>query len=145
MEPIQSSLVMAALATLGTREESKEKRSSAIGEWIDRWFRKGADDSSTAWCAIWMAQIVSTCDLLVPKFPFRASSWKTWGQSVKSPEDLRPGDVIVVTRSGGFHVTMLLRYDASTGLLWCIGGNQSNMVSVAPYPIKRLVKARRPG
>lgn len=140
MDAIQAKLLQSALATLGEREVNGSKRNPVIGAWIDRWFRKGADDI-TAWCGIWMAERVNECSLPVPELPFRAKSWESWGRALEDYEEPQPGDVVVMTRSGGFHVTMLLRTTSTT--VWCIGGNQSNAVTVTAYPRERVKAIRR--
>ena len=74
-----------------------------------------------------------------------ARSWEHWGM----PADDNPqlGDLAVFWRgsreSGKGHVAFRLRQDGA--VVWVWGGNQSNGVCAAPYPMRELIGFRRPG
>ena len=60
-----------------------------------------------------------------PTWSARAISWRDWGSPV-APKDAQPGDIVVLTRSGGAHVGVFMK----RGLLFTsiLGGNQSDKV-----------------
>ena len=135
-------LLLAALSTYGEREKAGPERNSYIGGIIDRWFRKGAGDNETAWCAIWMSEIAAQCGFTPPAFPFRVKSWAKMGHEVLTPE---PGTVAVLKRGRGrYHVALVVR-EADDGTLWCIGGNQNNAVSIQGYRASDVYSLRRLG
>lgn len=139
MNNFHERLVLQALQSYGEREVSGAKRNGFIGGLIDRWFRKGADDNTTAWCAIWMAEQVSQCGGTPPALPFRAKSWAVWGREVL---ECRLGSIVVLRRGpNAFHVAIVIRQNAG-GYVWCIGGNQNNAVSIARYPAAAIYAIR---
>lgn len=60
-----------------------------------------------------------------PTWSARAISWRDWGSPVE-PKDSQPGDLIVLTRTGGAHVALQM----NRGAFWtaAIGGNQGDKV-----------------
>ena len=84
------------------------KAISEAAEWLEK------DDSKTAWCGcimgLWFKEIGLAS--LRPKAWYRAANWATVGKEVKLSE-ARPGDVVVMGRKGGKHVTLFSKVDAS--------------------------------
>ena len=66
-----------------------------------------------------------------------ARSWEDWGHKLDKPQQ---GCVVVMTREGGGHVTLL--EEEKDGSLLCRGGNQSDSINTATYP-KSAVLAYR--
>jgi uncharacterized protein (TIGR02594 family) len=97
----------------------------------------------TAWCGLTAAFCMAVAGIR-PPFDLAnstgdqdlcwmwAQSWKKWahggGKIIGSPV---PGCVVVMTRSGGGHVTFFEEMDG--GLYRCRGGNQSDCVCVQSY------------
>ncbi len=134
----------AAFAYIGTRELPGSKSNPQIAAWIKEaadWLDR--DDSQTAWCGCFRGHIGHETATGVPPNHFRAASWATWGQpvSLKSPKDWQPGDTIIMSRTGGNHVTLFHHFDGVR--VWCLGGNQGDAVSIAPFPIARITAVRR--
>src|SRR5262252_588715 len=85
----------------------------------------------TAWCGLTVAFCMSVAGIRPPFGPtdtdkfLWALSWEKWmpngGQTVGRPT---PGTVVVMTRSGGGHVTLYESMDGN-GNYRCRGGNQS--------------------
>lgn len=82
----------------------------------------------------------------------RARSWLLQGQPVPLPAIRRGFDIVVLRRGGGRqpgpdvidapgHVGFFS--EARDGRVWILGGNQSDAVTVAPYPIERILGVRR--
>lgn len=140
MSPLVTQILTRAFATLGEREIAGTGSNSTILGWIRRWFPRQADDSSLAWCAIWVATIMQECGLEVPALPFRAFSWRQWG--AKRTGEPQLGDVVILDRAGGYHVGLCLRVTANS--VWLLGGNQGSAVSVAEFDRARVVSVRVP-
>lgn len=93
-----------------------------------------------AWCGLTVGYAAHMAGKTVVKDPLWALNWKNFGHSV-----LRPmlGDVMVKKRDGGGHVTMYIGEDDTH--YHCLGGNQSDAVSIARYPKNdRWVSFNRP-
>lgn len=103
------------------------------------WLNK--DDSKTAWCGCMMGLWCIELGLSVPKESFRAISWLNWGVAVE-PGDEQQGDVVVMKRAGGNHVTLF--EDVISNTRWaCLGGNQSNQVNSSLYSKATVLGVRR--
>jgi len=108
----------------------------AAASWLD------PDDSKTAWCGCIRGLWGIETGTGVPPEHYRAASWATWGTAV--PGGLKnavQGDTIVMTRTGGNHVCLFVRQDATH--VWCFGGNQSDAVNVQKFPKSRVTHVRR--
>jgi|GEM_PF-1171729 len=89
---------------------------------------------ATPWCALEMSYWVKSADDALPRGPLAAKSWRTWGTKVSLGE---AGDVLVLDRPGGQHVTM---YVGQIGNSYaCLGGNQGDKVCIALF-IKPIFK-----
>lgn len=101
---------------------------------------------STPWCGLTVAYCMSENDIRpvfgptdTDKFLW-AQAWIDWG----FPIEPTPGCVMIFTREGGGHVT-LLEEITSSGAWKCRGGNQSDMVNVATYTSGLLGAVWPPG
>lgn len=105
--------------------------------WLDQ------DDSKTAWCGILRGGVGFKAGTGMPKDHYRAAEWAKWGKAVDvtKPATWKKGDTIVMTRPGGNHVCLLDRVEGAK--VWCLGGNQSNAVTIASFPISRITAVRR--
>lgn len=104
-----------------------------------KWLEK--DDSKTAWCGCMMGLWCIELGLAVPKAYYRAISWLDWGTAVE-PGDEQLGDVVVMHRPGGNHVTLF--EGVATATTWnCLGGNQSNQVKSSLYGKSAVLGVRR--
>lgn len=101
------------------------------------------DDSVTSWCGIFRGFLGHRTATGMPAEHYRAAAWLKWGRSIQL-HDARPGDTAIFTRPGGNHVALVARaYAAGDAMLMVIGGNQSNAVTVAGYPVASLRGIRR--
>ncbi len=105
--------------------------------WLDQ------DDSKTAWCGLFRGYIGHKCGTGMPSAHYRAANWSGWGDMVdfRKPETWVQGDTIIMTRPGGYHVCFFDRLEG--GQVWCLGGNQTNAVTIAPLPLSGIVAVRR--
>jgi uncharacterized protein (TIGR02594 family) len=93
----------------------------------------------TAWCGLTVAFCMAVCNIRPPFGPtdtdcfLWAQSFKPWkiggAKIIGTPV---PGCVVVMTRSGGGHVTLFEDID-DDGNYRCRGGNQSDCVCVSSY------------
>lgn len=98
---------------------------SDYNTWAGRFY----DDDGIAWCGLFTAY----CEAMAGRAPvdkyLSALAWRKYGSAVEHP---MLGDILVKPRSGGGHVT---RYVAEDDTHYhCIGGNQSDAVTIARYP-----------
>lgn len=135
-EKEETKLVEHARKDLGIKETSvrvsQAIKRSAI--WLN------SDGSKTAWCGCIMGEWHYELGLARPQDYFRAINWLNVGKQV-ALGDAQPGDVVVVSRSGGNHVALFVKREGDRIVL--LGGNQSNTVKESSYPISTLKGIRR--
>jgi uncharacterized protein (TIGR02594 family) len=136
MNPLVSQILARAFADLGEHEVPGTESNPKILGWMRSWFPRQRDDTTLAWCAIWISVVMKDCGLAVPEFPFRAKSWAGWGTERTTEPQL--GDVCVLDRAGGGHVGIVLRVTKSH--VWLLSGNHGNAIDVAKFWRSRIVK-----
>jgi uncharacterized protein (TIGR02594 family) len=93
------------------------------------------------WCSAFVNWTMKQCGILGTNKP-NARSWLAWGTAIPSPV---LGSVTVFSRgtsSWEGHVAFFL--DRGPGLIYVLGGNQGNRVSVTSEPESRLLGYRLP-
>lgn len=111
---------------------------------------KASDE--TAWCSAFVNVVHEMCGLPRSKSA-AARSWLKVGQPVELAE-WKIGDVVIITRGDGQqpgpeviaaqgHVGFLADVDKVKRELAILGGNQGNRISVARFPVNRLLGVRR--
>jgi len=119
-----------------------------LANWVEPWVR----DDETAWCGLCMGWVCKIAGLPLPDHPARARSWMTAGEPVPIAR-ARPGYAVAVFKRGAHpqpgpdvfdapgHVGLFVGpfYD---GRILVLGGNQSNMVSIAPFAVSDLLVIR---
>ncbi|MGO4337888.1 TIGR02594 family protein [Labrys sp. KB_33_2] len=117
----------AARKDLGIREGVGTADNPRVIQMFARAGHPEVKHDSTAWCAAaigdWLAQagIKGTGSLW-------ALDYLKWGVALPGPI---LGAIAVKTRPGGGHVTLVV--GAGSGRVYCLGGNQSDSVSIAAY------------
>jgi len=106
-------------------------------------------DDSVPWCSAFANHICWLADKPRSK-SLRARSWLLVGDSIPI-EAARRGDVVVLKRGENSpgpdvidakgHVGFYVSHDATH--VSVLGGNQSDAVSIRPYPLDRLLGVRR--
>ncbi|MDO7851408.1 TIGR02594 family protein [Hymenobacter convexus] len=134
-------ILLAALADHGLRELPGAANSPRI---LEMAFQAHAGSyyksDATPWCALAMTSWVLTAGFVPPRDPLAAKSWATFGTPV-ALEDAALGDILVMERPGGNHVTMYAGEDDHN--YYGLGGNQGDCVCIAPFLKARITHVRR--
>lgn len=98
-----------------------------------------ARDDEVPWCAAFVGWVLREAGI-AGTGSAAARSYVHWG--IACPPQY--GAVVVLRRGEPWqgHVGFYVRGDATR--VWVLGGNQSNRVSIAPYPTARIVASRWP-
>src|SRR3954464_859009 len=97
-----------------------------------------------AWCGLAVAFCMAVADIKGPFGATDTDKWM-WALSWSTARDYQPlgrpqlGCVLVKEREGGGHVCLYERTEGDTYL--CRGGNQSDAVTLANYPISDFIGA----
>ena len=124
---------------IGTREIPGARHEPKILQWWKAIKRGGIKTDEVPWCAAFVGGCLEAVGIVSSRFE-SARSYMTWGKAIPAP---LPGCVVVFSRSGGGHVAFVIGTDKS-GNLVCIGGNQGNSVTIAPFSKSRVVGYRWP-
>ena len=107
----------------------------------------GINPSQTEWCAAFVNTMLHQNDIpgseSVSDYPLMARSFLTWGNKVKEPA---VGDIVVFARGDdGWqgHVSFYIRTSNDGKYYYVLGGNQSDMVNVEAYPVRKVLSIRR--
>jgi uncharacterized protein (TIGR02594 family) len=126
---------------LGLHEIPGPKHANAILRWLELLGSKVRDDE-TAWCATFVGGMLELEHFTSTK-SLAARSYEDWGVELDYPA---VGAIVVFSRPPrpyNGHVAFIEGEDAD-GRLMCIGGNQGDQVSVAPFSRDRVVSYRWP-
>lgn len=107
----------------------------------------GVDPSRTEWCAAFVNAMLHENDIpgseSVSDYPLMARSFLGWGTRVKEPE---VGDIVVFERGDeGWqgHVSFYVSTSQDGKSYYVLGGNQSDMVNLEAYPVRKVLSIRR--
>lgn len=101
--------------------------------------RSGIKDDSTPWCAAFVGGCLEAVGVVSSRYE-SAKSYLAWGVPLSKPT---LGCVVVFERQGGGHVGFVVGEDPK-GRLMVLGGNQGNVVSIAPFDRSRVAGYRWP-
>lgn len=134
-------ILLAALADYGLREVPGAANSPRI---LEMAFEAHAGsyykNDATPWCALAMTSWAIKAGFTPPADPLAAGHWAKFGTPV-AIGDAALGDVLVMERVGGNHVTMYVGEDAHN--FYGLGGNQGDCVCIAAFPKVRITHIRR--
>lgn len=133
-----------AKENIGVREIPGKKHNPLIVRWL-RSLRSWISDDETAWCAAFVNAMARECGY-ESTGKLNARSFLEVGIPV-SIKEARPGDVVILWRvardSWQGHVAFLDHHSPARGLIYLLGGNQSDMVNITAYPESQLLGIRR--
>lgn len=131
------------LALVGEHEGTARKPNPVVQKlFVDAGFPQIRNTAATAWCAAAINASLERHGTAGTK-SLAARSFEKWGDKLETP---RLGCVVVLWRgspkSWEGHVGLFVRRDSTH--VYVLGGNQSDTVSVAKFPIGRLLSYRWP-
>lgn len=117
--------------------------------WYHSFTTLKATDDETPWCSAFMC----AASVMGGGFPgtrsAAAKSWEQYGVNV-ALEDAKQGDIVILKRQDSSnpnarHVAFLHEISVKDGqkVFVCLGGNQSNSISLAKFAMKNVVVVRR--
>lgn len=127
-----------AFEHLGLKEVPGSKHNPAV---VDFWRRGKAGDytsDETAWCAAFVSACLEDAGVRSARTGW-ALSYLNWGTRVSAAV----GAVVVFERTGGGHVGFVVGRTRNNELV-VLGGNQSNAVNKAAFPVGRARGYRWP-
>ena len=124
---------------LNWAKELGDQDGSAYAKWAAKFYNL----DSIPWCGLFMAIIAhrSNPDKLNNRKPVEkylsALEWNKFGSPVIADEMI-VGDIAVMNRDGGGHVTLVVGISPDKNTFYGLGGNQGDKVSIAPFPTARV-------
>lgn len=125
---------------LGQAEIPGAQHSSRVLEYFAKAGRPDIGDDETAWCSAFACFAFEMEDIPSARTLW-ARNWAKWGIPLRAPQI---GAVCVFTRGEGGHVGFFAGYSNDGRHMLILGGNQSNKVCYAWYPVDRLIAVRWP-
>lgn len=136
-------LLQVAAAELGIKEIAGSEDTARIVDYAKEAGFKNIEDDETPWCSIF----VNWCCMqagLQRTHKANARSWLSVGFPVDNPV---PGDVVVYWRdspdSWKGHVGIFMGFSKDRTLVFTLGGNQKNSVSIQGYQASSVLGFRR--
>lgn len=136
---IEPTWIAEARKHIGTREIPGEKHEPKILQWWSLVKRSGIKSDEVPWCAAFVGGCLEAVGVVSSRFE-SAKSYMQWGMPLGNPTY---GCIVVFSRDGGGHVGFVVGRDAKDRLM-VLGGNQGNMVSIAPFERSRVTGYRWP-
>ncbi|MEM7655967.1 MAG: TIGR02594 family protein [Bacteroidota bacterium] len=137
-------LIRIAAAEIGTTEVvgvgSNERIMTYAKEvGFDSWYH----DDDTPWCSLFLNWVAHSAGASKSN-DGRAASWSNIGSAISRPNI---GDVVLLTSRAGntkvTHVGLYVGHSEDGKRVHVLGGNQSNMVNIAAFPLNLLIGYRR--
>jgi uncharacterized protein (TIGR02594 family) len=136
-------LFQIAVAEIGVKEIKGDEDSTRIVDYAQEAGFKNITDDETPWCSIF----INWCCMqagLQRTHKANARSWLTVGLPVDNPI---PGDVVIYwrndIRSWQGHVGLFVGYSKDHKVVFTLGGNQKNSVSIQGYDASKILGFRR--
>lgn len=133
-----------ARGKLGVKEAPGGEDNPEIITWdkLMQTLPRSMDHDSTPWCAIFVhaAFHFSGYPESLDIDSAAAVDWLKFGKPVDEP---KKGDVVVFEWEGGGHHVCFFLKDLGDGEIQCIGGNQSDAVTIANFPADAVMGYRR--
>ena len=136
-----SKLVDIASSELGVTEIPGAEHNQRILEYAQEagfsWYKS----DEVSWCSVFLNWAAHKIGADRSK-DARAHSWTTIGKKVDSP---LPGDIVLLSSNGTrvYHVGIFNGLSGNGRSVFVLGGNQSNKVSIAPFPLSHVFAYRR--
>jgi uncharacterized protein (TIGR02594 family) len=142
MNQVMSEILKIAFSQLGTKEIKGPKHNLTIVKYAHEIGINWINDDETPWCGVFPNWVLKKAGLKYLSSAVARDALKL-GLPVSDP---KPGDLVIYWResieSYKGHLGFFLGYSQS-GEIFTLGGNQSNMVSIAPYSANMVLGFRR--
>lgn len=136
-------LIQIAAKELGTQEIPGQKDNEQILAYAHETGMEWVNDDETPWCSIFLNWCAMKAGVQRTG-KANARSWLNTGHKVDIPA---PGDVVVFWRespdSWKGHVGLFMGYGIDQDVVFCLGGNQGNQVSITEMPVDQQLGFRR--
>jgi uncharacterized protein (TIGR02594 family) len=137
-------MLLEAIKLYGTSEVPGKQSNEEIMKWADELGLSSVyKNDDTAWCGLFVAICAKRAGKNMPfnnQGALWARNWAKFGSELNAPE---LGCVLVFARQGGGgHVAIYVGEDENC--YHCLGGNQSNKVTITRILKSRLIAARNP-
>jgi uncharacterized protein (TIGR02594 family) len=141
---ITDDILKIAVAELGQKEVDGPANNLHIVNYAKEAGFSWINDDETPWCSIFVNWVVKKAGIKGTN-KTNARSWLLTGRTVdNNPE---PGDVVIFWReqpdSWKGHVGFFLGFSADKSLVYCVGGNQGDQVSLSAVPSDTVLGFRR--
>jgi len=130
------------LKWVGLKETQGASNNANILDWaraeggdISKFYK----DDSIPWCALYANMVLTKVGIKGTETLW-ALDWDKWGTKLGGPA---VGAFAPMKRDGGGHIVIVVGKDQH-GNLMCLGGNQSDQVSIIPFPANRPLSFRWP-
>jgi uncharacterized protein (TIGR02594 family) len=139
-------MLMQMVALCGTVEFSGAADNPVILTWADECGISGYKHDAIPWCGLTVAIAAKRAgwDYAPGHNALWARNWALWGTDAlkaRSVPQAALGDVLVFPRGDSGHVTLYVGEDATH--YHCLGGNQSDAVSIVRKPKRPILAIRR--
>lgn len=138
--PIYKDPVLVAITQIGEKEVAGSTDNPAIMQYAKD-CGMGYDHDEISWCSLFINWVMLMCGLTRSR-TLAARDWLKIGIKITDP---KMGDVVIFWRNSPSswmgHVAIFLRIE--NGVVYCIGGNQSDSVSVTTMPLNQVLGYRR--
>lgn len=129
-----------ALGEYGTLEDLSSGSNPRVLQYFVKVHQSWVHDDSVSWCAAFVGFCLESANIVSTRL-LNARSYLTWGHATTTP---KIGDIVVFwrdTKAGALgHVAFFVKLDGN--YIWVLGGNQSDQVSIAKYPVAQLLSYR---
>ncbi len=126
-----SKLIDIASAELGIKEIEGNAHNQRILDYAREAGFDWVNSDETPWCSIFLNWVTQRAGYERSR-DARSGSWRTVGESVTDPQ---PGDVILFGQKGNidkiYHVGIFTGFSEDGQKVFCLGGNQTNAVSIS--------------
>lgn len=119
---------------IGLAEIPGKQHNPTIIRWLTE-LKAWWHEDETPWCGTFVAHCLRTAGRDIPQHWYRAKAYAAYGRILPKPAY---GCLAVFNRAGGGHVGFVVGQDKH-GSLMILGGNQGNKVSIARFPIGRVI------
>lgn len=138
-------LIDVALQEYGVKEVSGGTHNPRILKYFEEIGHEWVTTDEAAWCSAFVNWVCFKAGFK-GSGKLNARSWGNIGEKVESGvEEARIGDIVIYWRdspeSWKGHVGFYISHSKTH--IYTLGGNQSNMVKITPYPMIQLLDIRR--